>query len=158
MARDAVRGTVNPSFLLIDPRSRKTSHIYQNIHPHLVYFPGVLAGLPFGKLTGERDGFVSAVGLFVKQIIINLFWDIAWVTVGKGQEAFVSLCPLVAPLLHNIIGNLSTKLIFFRFTWNVKMDAVKSYYYRQVHSGSRLESMVLVSLQKKCVHCIFSYI
>ena len=29
MARDAVRGTVNPSFLLIDPRSRKTSHIYQ---------------------------------------------------------------------------------------------------------------------------------
>ena len=73
MARDAVRGTVNPSFLLIDPRSRKTSHIYRNIHPHLVYFPGVLAGLPFGKLTGERDGFVSAVGLFDKQIIINIF-------------------------------------------------------------------------------------
>ena len=52
-----------------------------------MYFPGVLAGLPFGKLTGERDGFVSAVGLFDKQIIINLFWDIAWVTFSKGQEA-----------------------------------------------------------------------
>ena len=30
---------------------------------YLVYFPGVLAGLPFGKLTGERLGFVSGVGL-----------------------------------------------------------------------------------------------
>ena len=30
---------------------------------YLVYFPGVLAGLPFGKLTGERVGFVSVVGL-----------------------------------------------------------------------------------------------
>ena len=30
---------------------------------YLVYFPGVLAGLPFGKLTGDRIGFVSGVGL-----------------------------------------------------------------------------------------------
>ena len=38
--------------------------IYSLRKRDLVYFPGVLAGLPFGKLTGERIGFVSGVGLW----------------------------------------------------------------------------------------------
>ena len=94
---------------------------------YLVYFPGVLAGLPFGKLTGERIGFVSGVGLWWSNQNQHSFFEIILIfsnysvtllrsLLAKAHE-LLSLRRLVTPMFH-ITGSQSSKIFSELLTKN----------------------------------------